>query len=74
MTSSYFEQLGRQELAPFTDTGVDYLETEPDFVESTNKEIDRLIQDQRSIFATNIDSYNKAMQNRSSRLKNIEIL
>ena len=74
MTSSYFEQLGRQELAPFTDTGVDYLETEPDFVEPTNKEIDRLIQDQRSVFATNIDSYNKAMQNRSSRLKSLETL
>ena len=74
MTSSYFEQLGRQELAPFTDTGVDYLETGAELVEPFKIEIDRLIQDQRSIFSTNIDAYNKAMQNRSDRFKNLELL
>jgi len=74
MTSSYFEQLGRQELAPFTNEGLDYEKTEPDLVEATNKEIDRTIEEQRRLFSLNISTYNQTMAARSDRLKNLEIL
>ena len=74
MTSSYFEQLGRQTLEPFTDEEQAYTKTEADLTEAVNKEIDNSIEDTRRFFALNIDNYNKTMQARSDRLKDLEQL
>ena len=74
MTSSYFEQLGRQTLEPFTDEEQAYTKTEADLTEAVNKEIDNSIEDTRRFFALNIDNYNQTMQARSSRLKDLEEL
>ena len=74
MTSSYFEQLGRQTLQPFTDEEQAYTKTEADLTEAVNKEIDNSIEDTRRFFVLNIDNYNKTMQARSNRLRDLEQL
>ena len=74
MTSSYFEQLGRQTMQPFTDDEQAYTKTEADLTEAVNKEIDNSIEDARRFFAVNIDNYNQTMQARSSRLRDLEEL
>ena len=43
MTQSYFEYLGRQEAAPFTNEKLDYEKTEPDLTKAVNDQIDRNI-------------------------------
>lgn len=74
MTSSYFEQLGRETMQPFTDDEQAYTKTEADLTEAVNKEIDNSIEDTRRLFTLNIDNYNKTMVARSNRLQDLEQL
>ena len=67
MGSSYFESLGRKESEPFTYDELNYVETEPDLVETTNKQIDENIKDRRQFFQDNITLYNQTMEARSKR-------
>ena len=73
MSTSYFESLGRQQLAPFTDEKLDYAVTEPDGVKSINESIDRNIRVRSKDFAQHIQAYNAAYRssNISSKLKSI---
>ena len=73
MSSSYFESLGRQQLAPFTDEKLDYAVTEPDNVKSINESIDRNIRVRSKDFAQHIQAYNAAYRssNIASKLKSI---
>ena len=67
MSSSYFESLGRKEAEPFTYDNLNYAETEPDLVETTNKQIDENIKDRKQFFQDNITLYNQTMEARSKR-------
>jgi len=71
MTQSYFEYLGRQEAAPFTNEKLDYEPTEPDLTKQVNDQIDKNIQDRKEFFQANIDNYNATMQARSQRVNDI---
>ena len=50
MTQSYFEYLGRQESAPFTNEKLDYEKTEPDLTKAVNDQIDKNIKDREQFF------------------------
>ena len=67
MTQSYFEYLGRQEAAPFTNEQLDYEQTEPDLTDAVNKQIDRNIKDRERFFQDNIELYNKTVAGKTSR-------
>ena len=58
MTQSYFEYLGRQEAAPFTNEKLDYEKTEPDLTEKVNAQIDKNINDRKQFFQDEINRYN----------------
>ena len=67
MTQSYFEYLGRQEAAPFTNEQLDYEKTEPDLTEAVNKQIDRNIKDRERFFQDQINIYNQTVSGKTSR-------
>ena len=67
MTQSYFEYLGRQEAAPFTNEQLDYEKTEPDLTEAVNKQIDRNIKDREQFFQDQINIYNQTVSGKTSR-------
>ena len=71
MTQSYFEYLGRQEDAPFTNEKLDYEPTEPDLTKAVNAQIDKNIQDRKDFFQANIDNYNATMEARSQRVNDL---
>ena len=72
MTQSYFEYLGRQEAAPFTNENLDYEQTEPDLTKAVNDQIDRNIKDREQFFAAEIDRYNKTVAGKTSaNLRNL---
>jgi len=72
MTQSYFEYLGRQEAAPFTDEKLDYEKTEPDLTEKVNEQIDKNIKDRQQFFQDEIERYNKTVAGRTTaNLKNL---
>ena len=71
MTQSYFEYLGRQEAAPFTNEKLDYEPTEPDLTKQVNDQIDKNIQDRKEFFQANIDNYNATMKARSQRFDDL---
>ena len=52
MTQSYFEYLGRQEAAPFTNEKLDYEQTEPDLTKAVNEQIDKNIKDRAQFSKT----------------------
>ena len=66
MTQSYFEYLGRQEAAPFTNEKLDYEKTEPDLTKAVNDQIDKNIKDREQFFAAEIDRFNKTVAGRTS--------
>ena len=72
MTQSYFEYLGRQEAAPFTNEKLDYEKTEPDLTEAVNKQIDRNIKDREQFFQDQINIYNQTVSGKTAR--NLESL
>lgn len=74
MTQSYFEYLGKQEAAPFTNEKLDYEKTEPDLTKAVNAQIDKNIQDRKQFFADNISNYNSTMKARSRRLIDLQNL
>ena len=74
MTQSYFEYLGKQEAAPFTNEKLDYEKTEPDLTKAVNAQIDKNIQDRKQFFADNISNYNLTMKARSRRLIDLQNL
>ena len=61
MTQSYFEYLGRQEAAPFTNEKLDYEETEPDPSKKVNQQIDQNIKDREQFFQDQINIYNQTV-------------
>ena len=67
MTQSYFEYLGRQEAAPFTNEKLDYEKTEPDLTKAVNAQIDKNIQDRKEFFAAEIDNYNKTVAGKTAK-------
>ena len=67
MTQSYFEYLGRQEAAPFTNEQLDYEKTEPDLTKAVNKQIDRNIKDREQFFQDQINIYNQTVSGKTSR-------
>ena len=67
MTQSYFEYLGRQEAAPFTNEKLDYEKTEPDLTKAVNDQIDRNIKDRAQFFQDNIERYNKTVAGKTAR-------
>ena len=69
MTQSYFEYLGRQEAAPFTNEKLDYEQTEPDLTKAVNDQIDRNIKDRAQFFAAQIADYNATVGRTSTNLK-----
>ena len=71
MTQSYFEYLGRQEAAPFTNEKLDYEQTEPDLTKKVNEQIDRNIKDREKFFAAQIADYNATAGRTSKNLKNL---
>ena len=72
MTQSYFEYLGRQEAAPFTNEKLDYEQTEPDLTKAVNEQIDKNIKDREQFFAAEIDRYNKTVAGKTPKdLKNV---
>ena len=72
MTQSYFEYLGRQEAAPFTNEKLDYEKTEPDLTEAVNKQIDKNITDRKEFFAAEIQRYNQTVAGKTTtNLKNL---
>jgi hypothetical protein len=72
MTQSYFEYLGRQEAAPFTNEKLDYEQTEPDLTKAVNDQIDRNIKDRAQFFQDNINRYNQTVAGKTAR--NLESL
>ena len=72
MTQSYFEYLGRQEAAPFTNEKLDYEKTEPDLTKQVNAQIDKNILDRKEFFAAEIERYNKTVAGQTTaNLKNL---
>ena len=72
MTQSYFEYLGRQEAAPFTNEKLDYEQTEPDLTKAVNEQIDKNIKDRQQFFQDEINRYNQTVSGRTStNLKNL---
>ena len=71
MTQSYFEYLGRQEAAPFTNEKLDYEQTEPDLTKKVNEQIDRNIKDREKFFAAQIADYNATAGRTSKNLRNL---
>ncbi len=67
MTQSYFEYLGRQEAAPFTNEKLDYEKTEPDLTKAVNAQIDKNIQDRKEFFAAEIERYNKTVAGKTAK-------
>ena len=67
MTQSYFEYLGRQEAAPFTNEKLDYEETEPDLTKAVNEQIDKNIKDREQFFQDQINIYNQTVAGKTSR-------
>lgn len=67
MTQSYFEYLGRQEAAPFTNEQLDYEQTEPDLTKAVNEQIDQNIKDREQFFAAEIDRYNKTVAGKTAK-------
>ena len=67
MTQSYFEYLGRQEAAPFTNEKLDYEQTEPDLTKAVNEQIDKNIKDRAQFFQDNIERYNKTVAGKTAR-------
>ena len=67
MTQSYFEYLGRQEAAPFTNEKLDYEETEPDLTKAVNEQIDKNIKDREQFFQDQINIYNQTVSGKTSR-------
>ena len=67
MTQSYFEYLGRQESAPFTNEKLDYEQTEPDLTKAVNEQIDKNIKDRAQFFQDNIERYNKTVAGKTAR-------
>ena len=67
MTQSYFEYLGRQEAAPFTNEKLDYEKTEPDLTKKVNEQIDKNIKDRAQFFQDNIERYNKTVAGKTAR-------
>ena len=72
MTQSYFEYLGRQEAAPFTNEKLDYEQTEPDLTKAVNDQIDKNIKDRAQFFQDNIERYNQTVAGKTA--KNINSL
>ena len=72
MTQSYFEYLGRQEAAPFTNEKLDYEKTEPDLTKAVNDQIDRNIKDREQFFQDQINIYNQTVSGKTAR--NLESL
>ena len=66
MTQSYFEYLGRQEAAPFTNEKLDYEETEPDLTKKVNEQIDKNIKDRQQFFQDEINRYNQTVSGKTS--------
>ena len=71
MTQSYFEYLGRQEAAPFTNEQLDYEQTEPDLTKAVNEQIDKNIKDREQFFADQIADYNATAGRTSKNLRNL---
>ena len=72
MTQSYFEYLGRQEAAPFTNEKLDYENTEPDLTKAVNEQIDKNIKDRQQFFQDEINRYNQTVSGKTStNLKNL---
>ena len=72
MTQSYFEYLGRQEAAPFTNEKLDYEQTEPDLTKAVNDQIDKNIKDRAEFFKAEIERYNQTVSGKTSaNLKNL---
>ena len=67
MTQSYFEYLGRQEAAPFTNEQLDYEQTEPDLTKAVNEQIDKNIKDRAQFFQDNINRYNQTVSGKTAR-------
>ena len=67
MTQSYFEYLGRQEAAPFTNEKLDYEKTEPDLTKKVNEQIDKNIKDRAQFFQDNINRYNQTVSGKTAR-------
>ena len=67
MTQSYFEYLGRQEAAPFTNEKLDYEKTELDLTKAVNDQIDKNIKDRQQFFQDEINRYNKTVAGKTSR-------
>ena len=67
MTQSYFEYLGRQEAAPFTNEKLDYEQTEPDLTKAVNEQIDKNIKDRAQFFQDNIERYNKTVAGKTAK-------
>ena len=72
MTQSYFEYLGRQEAAPFTNEKLDYEQTEPDLTKAVNEQIDKNIKDRAQFFQDQINIYNQTVSGKTAR--NLESL
>ena len=71
MTQSYFEYLGRQESAPFTNEKLDYEQTEPDLTKAVNEQIDKNIKDREQFFAAQIADHNATVGRTSANLQNL---
>ena len=71
MTQSYFEYLGRQEAAPFTNEKLDYEKTEPDLTKKVNEQIDKNIKDREEFFAAQIADYNATVGRTATNLQNL---
>ena len=67
MTQSYFEYLGRQEAAPFTNEKLDYEKTEPDLTKAVNEQIDKNIKDRAQFFQDEINRYNKTVAGKTAK-------
>ena len=66
MTQSYFEYLGRQEAAPFTNEKLDYEKTEPDLTKAVNEQIDKNIKDRAQFFQDQINIYNQTVSGKTA--------
>ena len=67
MTQSYFEYLGRQEAAPFTNEKLDYEKTEPDLTKAVNDQIDKNIKDRAQFFQDEINRYNQTVSGKTAK-------
>ena len=67
MTQSYFEYLGRQEAAPFTNEKLDYEKTEPDLTKKVNEQIDKNIKDRAQFFQDEINRYNQTISGKTAK-------